>query len=241
MKKYTFSEKVGKETAKWEIVAETLEDAQLQLIEKLEAERGTPILKVGLPDYIEPIDTPVDLTFKTYNITFRPDPDNKDVEETITYKALSLNSAEGQFLEDYPEQAGKPRETHMPLSNYAVERENEKFAETPDKDDNTASSSGSSTPKRDYTAYLTNLFNNSTQYVKLFTILLFGVIGLDLLITAILGKEQSFGVIDNITAITNESEGLSGVIVLFLVYFLFIRSEKTKKTDQKWNKTARMA
>ena len=240
MKKYTFSEKVGKETTKWEIVAETLEEAQTQLTTTLEQERKTPLVGVGLPDYIEPIDPPTDLTLKTFNITFRPTDDEKT--ETITYKAMSMKSASEKFLEDFPEQEGQYRETHSPLSNYAIDAENEKIAENPTDDNNTASSSGSSsTPKRDYTAYLTNLFNNSTQYVKLFTILLFGVIGLDLLITAILGKEQSFGVIDNITAITNESEGLSGVIVLFLVYFLFIRSEKTKKTDQKWNKTARMA
>lgn len=237
MKKYVFSEKVGKKTTKWEIVAETLEEAQTQLTAKLEQERDTPLVGVGLPDYIEPIDPPTDLTLKTYHITFRPDPDNKDVEETITYKALSLDSAEGQFLEDYPEQAGKARETHLPLSNYAVDEENEKNAENPTAEDNntnnTSSGSNNNTPKQDYTAYLTNLFTNITQYVKLFTFLLFGVIGLDLLITALLGKDQSFGVLNNIIAITNSSEGLSGVIVLFLVYFLFIRSEKPKNTTKK--------
>ena len=217
MKKYTFSERVGKKTTKWEIVAETLEDAQLQLIEKLEAERGTPLLNVGLPDYIEPIDPPADVTLKTYNITFRPDPDEADISETITYKAQSLNSAEGQFLEDYPEQAGKARETHMPLSNYAVDRENEKNSEKP------------KTFFNPFGIGMTNLFKKVITYVKLSTMLLFGIVAIDLLVTAILGKGSSLGVIDNITVILGQSEGLSGIIVLFLLYFLFIRSESTTK------------
>jgi hypothetical protein len=228
MKKYFFSQKVDNKVTKHEIVAETLDEAYKELM-------ILGYAKPFLPDYVEPIDAPDDLELKTYNVSYYAD--GKDAHDgittTITYKAISSKSVEEQFLEDFPDQREKPREIHMPLGNYAVDRENAKIAENPTNDDNTASSSGSSTPKRDYTAYLTNLFTKSTQYVKLSTILLFGVIGLDLLITAILGKEQSFGVIDNITAILNHSEGLSGVIVLFLVYFLFIRSGKTKKTDKK--------
>jgi hypothetical protein len=216
MKKYTFSERVGKKTTKYEIVAETLEDAQVQLIEKLEAERGTPLLNVGLPDYIEPIDPPTDVTLKTYHITFSPDEDSEETE-TITYKAQSLFAGEGKFLEDFPEQAGKPREIHLPLSNNAVDRENEKKSENP------------KTPSNPFAIRMTNLFKNVTTYVKLFTMLLFGIIAIDLLVTAIFGKGSSLGVIDNITVILGQSEGLSGIIVLFLLYFLFIRSESTTK------------
>lgn len=208
MKKYTFSEKVGKKTTKWEIVAETLEDAQLQLIKKLEEERGTPLVNVGLPDYIEPIDPPTDLTFKTYNITFRPDPDNKDVSETITYKALSLNSAEGQFLEDYPEQAGKARETHMPLSNYAVDRENEEKAAKPIQD----------------------IFSKSIEWIKLFTTMLLGLIGLGLVSSALFGIDGGFGIVENISTLVSSLGGLVGLIVLFLVYYLFIRSGDKEKS-----------
>ena len=143
MKKYIFSEKVGKKTHRYEIVADSLEDAQAQVAEKLEIERGINVVDVGLPDYIEPIDHPADITLKTYNITFRPDPDNYDETETVTYKALSLNSAEGQFLDDYPEQAGKYRETHMPSSNYEVDRKNaESTVETSDDKEEVTKTNG---------------------------------------------------------------------------------------------------
>jgi len=216
MKKYTFSEKVGKKTTKYEIVAETLEEAQMQLTEKIETERGTPLLGVGLPDYIEPIDPPTDITLKTYNITYCPDDDSEETE-TITYKAQSLFAAEGKFLEDFPLQAGKPREVHLPLSNYAVDRENEKKSEKP------------KSPFNPFGIRMTNLFKNVTSYVKLFTMLLFGIIAIDLLVTAIFGKGSSLGVIDNITVILGQSEGLSGIIVLFLLYFLFIKREARDK------------
>ena len=208
MKKYTFSERVGKKTTKWEIVAETLEDAQLQLIEKLEAERGTPLLNVGLPDYIEPIDPPADVTLKTYNITFRPDPDEADISETITYKAQSLNSAEGQFLEDYPEQAGKARETHMPLSNYAVDRENEEKAAKPTQD----------------------IFSKSIEWIKLFTTMLLGLIGLGLVSSALFGIDGGFGIVENISTAVSSLGGLVGLVVLFLIYYLFIRCGDKEKS-----------
>ena len=217
MKKYIFSEKVGKKTTKYEIVAETLEEAQLQLSEKLETESGRNIIGVGLPDYVEPTDPPTDVTLKTFNITFSPDEDSEETE-TVTYKALSLNSAEGQFLEDFPDQAGRARETHSPLSNYAVDRENEKNLGVPLETSETSD---------------TSLFGTAIIYIKSFTLLLFGVIGIDLLITAILGKDSSFGVLTNITNIIGTSEGLSGIVVVFLVYFLFIRNGASKTTDQK--------
>jgi hypothetical protein len=215
MKKYIFSEKVGKKVTKYEIIAETLEDAQKQLTAKLEAERDTPLLSVGLPDYIEPIDSPTDLTFKTFNITYRPDPDNKDVSETITYKALSLNSAEGQFLEDFPEQAGKARETHMPLSNYAVDRENAK--------------------KKDYlgnifhdpeAGFFDKIFGQAKSWAKLFTSFFVSLIGLGIVSSILFGIDGGFGVVDNISTLLTNFNGLTGLIVLFLIYFLFIRSGK---------------
>ena len=218
MKKYTFSERVGKKTTKWEIVAETLEDAQLQLIKKLEEERGTPLVNVGLPDYIEPIDPPTDLTFKTYNITFWPDPDDKDSSETITYKALSLNSAEGQFLEDYPEQAGKARETHMPLSNYAVDRENEE------------KKNQSNVPGVLDMGVYGNLFSKTTAWIKLFTTLFLGLIGLGLVSAALFGVDGGFGIVENISQLVSSLGGLVGLIVLFLVYYLFIRCGDKGKT-----------
>jgi hypothetical protein len=213
MKKYIFSEKVGKKTTKYEIIAETLEEAQTQLTAKLEAERDTPLLSVGLPDYIEPIDPPTDLTFKTFNITYRPDPDDKDKSETITYKALSLNSAEGQFLEDFPEQAGKPRETHMPLGNYAIDRENAK--------------------KKDYLGnifhdpelgFFDKIFGQAKSWAKLFTSFFVSLIGLGIVSSILFGIDGGFGVVTNISNLLAEFQGLTGLILIFLVYFLFIRS-----------------
>lgn len=246
MKKYTFSEKVGKKTTKWEIVAETLEDAQVQLLDKLEAERGKPLVSVGLPDYIEPIDTPTDLTFKTYNITFWEDPADDDKSTTLTYKALSLNSAEGQFLEDYPDQAGRKRETHMPLSNYAVDRENkekenkivttesEKLQEELEPIDMTTTNTTQTTqePPTDESklGFFDKIFEHAKAWAKLFTSFFVSLIGLGIVSSILFGIDGGFGVVTNISNLLAEFQGLTGLIVIFLVYFLFIRSGDGEKT-----------
>tara|TARA_Y100000588_G_C14216978_1_gene909256 strand:+ start:1048 stop:1707 length:660 start_codon:yes stop_codon:yes gene_type:complete len=219
MKKYIFSEKVGKKIRKYEIVAETLADAQKQLLSNS--------VEVSLPDYIEPIDPPTDLTLKTYNITFRPDPDDKDVSETITYKALSLDSAEGRFLEDFPEQAGKARETHMPLSNYAVDRENESVENTA-TESSVAEDAGNG-PKKSV-PHFSVLFSSATAWARLFTTLFVSLIGLGLVSSVLFGIDGGFGVVDNIKNLLADFDGLTGLIVLFLVYFLFIRSGQEEKT-----------
>ena len=248
MKKYTFSEKVGKKTTKYEIVAETLEEAQKQLTAKLETEMGRNIIGVGLPDYIEPIDPPTDLTFKTFNITYRPDPDNKNKSETITYKALSLDSAEGQFLEDFPEQAGRARETHMPLSNYAVDRENakkkdylgnifhdpegstesEKLQEELEPIDMTTTKETPTTPEPPLKN--NGMFATATSVAKLFTTLFISLIGLGLVSSVLFGVDGGFGIVTNIKNLLGEADGLTGLILIFLVYYLFIRSDGREKT-----------
>ena len=218
MKKYTFSERVGKKTTKYEIVAETLEEAQTQLTAKLEAERDTPLLSVGLPDYIEPIDPPTDLTLKTFNITFRPVPGIDGPKETVTYKAMSLNSAEGQFLEDFPDQAGQYRETHMPLGNYAVDRENaekEKIAEESTDDE---------------LGFFDKIFGQAKSWAKLFTSFFVSLIGLGIVSSILFGIDGGFGVVANISNLLAEFQGLTGLILIFLVYFLFIRSGEEEKT-----------
>jgi len=247
MKKYIFSEQVGKKTTKYEIVAETLEEAQTQLAGKLETIRGINVVGVGLPDYIEPIDPPTDLTLKTFNITYRPDPDDDD-SETITYKALSLNSAEGQFLEDFPEQAGQSRETHMPLGNYAIDRENakvkdylgnifhdpeartesEKLQDELEPIDEYTTKEGRMSPEQPVKN--NGMFATATAYVKLFTSFLVGLIGLGLVASVLFGGAGGFGVVENISALVSSLQGLAGLVVLFLVYFLFIRSGHEKKS-----------
>jgi hypothetical protein len=218
VKKYTFSEKTGKKVTKYEIVAETLTEAQMLLAEKLETIKGINVVGVGLPDYIEPIDPPTDLTLKTFNITYRPDKDVHDDTETVTYKALSLNSAEGQFLEDFPDQAGQYRETHMPLSNYAVDRENEE------------KKNQSNIPGVLDMGVYGNLFTKTTAWVKLFTTLFLGLIGLGLVSAALFGIDGGFGMVENISTLVSSLGGLTGLIVLFLVYYLFIRCGDKEKT-----------
>ena len=142
---------------------------------------------------------------KIFNITFRPDPDNPDETETVTYEAKSLDSAQGKFLNDYPDQAGEYRETHMPLSNYAE-----------DTVDNKHSYNG--------------IFKKVTVWVKLLTALLFGLIGLDLVVTVLFGIDNAFGVVTNISNLLGTVPALSGLGVIFLVYFLFIRSGDEKKS-----------
>jgi hypothetical protein len=242
MKKYIFSEKVGKKVTKYEIIAETLEEAQKQLTAKLEVERDTPLLSVGLPDYIEPIDPPANVTLKTFNITFRPDPDNYDETETITYKALSLNSAEGQFLEDYPDQAGQYRETHMPLSNYAVDRENaknktsvatesEKLQEELEPIDMTTPKEGRMTSTdNSELGFFDKIFGQAKSWAKLFTSFFVSLIGLGIVSSILFGIDGGFGVVDNISTLLTNFNGLTGLIVLFLIYFLFIRSGQEDKT-----------
>ena len=242
MKKYIFSEKVDKKTTKYEIVAETLTEAQEQLAVQLETIRGINVVGVGLPDYIEPIDPPTDVTLKTFNITYRPDPDNHDETETITYKAQSMTSAEGQFLEDYPDQAGRYRETHSPLSNYAVDRENakikstesEKLQEELEPIDMTTTDTTQTTHKpptdESEIGFFDKIFAQTKSWVTLFTTLFLGLIGLGLVSATLFGVDGGFGIVENISVLVSSLGGLTGLVVLFLVYYLFIRCGDKGKT-----------
>ena len=220
MNKYIFSRELGKETEKFEILAEDLEDALSQLKEL--------VGDVFTPDYVEPTE-PADLKLKTFNITYWPDPDD-DETDTITYAAKDLQSATGKFIADFPEQAGKQRETHSPLSNYAVDAENEESSVETSSESVVESSDKSTetTEKVPASVIFAELFTKVTDWVKLVTVLLFSFIGLDLVAAALFGPEQSLGVVENITTLLANNNGLGGLIVLFLVYFLFIRNVKKK-------------
>ena len=79
---------------------------------------------------------------KTYNITYRPDADNRYNTETVTYQADSMNEAKLMFYAEYPEQEKEDYlEIHSPLENYAIDRENEKLAETSNNDNDTTTDS----------------------------------------------------------------------------------------------------
>jgi len=83
---------------------------------------------------------------KTYNITYRPDADNRYKTETVTYQANDMNEAKLQFYAEYPEQENEAYlEIHSPLSNYTIDRENEKSAETSTTDGDTTSTTTTTT------------------------------------------------------------------------------------------------
>ena len=68
---------------------------------------------------------------KTFNVTYRPDADNRYNTKTVTYKAESMKAAERMFYKEHPEQKEQHYlEIHSPLSNYAINAENEKIQYT---------------------------------------------------------------------------------------------------------------
>ena len=75
---------------------------------------------------------------KTYNVTYRPDENNRYKTETITYQANDMKEAEALFHAEHPEYKNNKQrhlEIHSPLENYAIDRENEKIAETQNNND----------------------------------------------------------------------------------------------------------
>ena len=155
---------------------------------------------------------------KTFSITYRPDPDDKDKTVTVTYEAEDMQEAQGMFLVDYPDQAGQYRETHSPLSNYADDQENAES--TVDKDNDKTS-----------TGLFDRLFNSATSWAKLFTTLFISLIGLGIVASVLFGVDGGFGVVENIKTLLSEFQGLTGLVVIFLVYFLFIKNgDEEEKT-----------
>ena len=224
MKKYVFSEKVNKKVTKHEIVAETLKEAQAEIA----AANSETISE--LPIYIEPIDNPNDLELKTYNISYYAS--NEDALEgiltTITYKATSMKSAEGKFLEDFPDQAGNYRETHSPLSNYAVDRKN---AETQNNNDTTNNSNTTTNtiptiPMKKFN--ILNAFKLVNEYVYHITMLIVGLIPLLLLGVILFGDNFFLGnvVVYNIQNILDSMGGFVGIITLILIVTVFHKFHK---------------
>ena len=150
---------------------------------------------------------------KTYNITYRPDADNRYNTESVTYKADSIEEAKKKFYEEYPEQKDADYlEIHSPLSNYAVDRENEKSAET-----------SNDTNMKKFN--ILNIFKSVNEYVKEITMLLVGIIPLLLLGVVIFGDDFFLGniVVYNIQNILNSMAGFVGLITLILIVYFFQR------------------
>ena len=63
-----------------------------------------------------------------YNITFRPDPEKKEITTRISYEAVSQEAALEIFFNDHPEQKEAAyREIHEPLENYRIREDIKQF------------------------------------------------------------------------------------------------------------------
>ena len=150
---------------------------------------------------------------KTYNITYRPDPDNRYNDVTVTYKADSIEEAKLKFYKEFPSQKNADYlEIHSPLENYAIDRENQKLAETQNN-----------TNMKKFN--ILNIFKSVNEYVKEITMLLVGIIPLLLLGVVIFGDDFFLGniVVYNIQNILDSMAGFVGLITLILIVYFFQR------------------
>ena len=150
---------------------------------------------------------------KTYNITYRPDPDNKYNDVTVTYKADSIEEAKLKFYKEFPSQKNADYlEIHSPLENYAIDRENQKLAETQNN-----------TNMKKFN--ILNIFKSVNEYIKEITMLLVGIIPLLLLGVVIFGDDFFLGnvVVYNIQNILDSMAGFVGLITLILIVYFFQR------------------
>lgn len=155
---------------------------------------------------------------KTYNITYRPNADDRDNTTTVTYKANSPDEAQELFYADYPEQKERTYiEIHSPLSNYQVDRDNQKIAETPNND----------TMKK---LNILSIFKTVNEYVQQITMLIIGLIPLLLLGVVIFGDDFFLGnvVVYNIQNILDSMAGFVGIVTLILIVYFYSRTTQSK-------------
>ena len=150
---------------------------------------------------------------KTYNVTYRPNENNRYKTETITYQANDMKEAEALFHAEHPEYKNNKQrylEIHSPLSNYAVDRENQKIAETPN-DINMKKFN------------ILNIFKTVNEYVYHITMLIVGLIPLLLLGVVLFGDDFLLGniVVYNIQNILDSMAGFVGIITLILIVTVF--------------------
>ena len=165
---------------------------------------------------------------KTYNVTYRPDESNRYKTETITYQANDMKEAEALFHAEHPEyKSNKTRylEIHSPLSNYEVDRDNEKIAETPTDNNNTTTTTSTTTttiPTMKKFNIL-NTFKLVNEYVYHITMLIVGLIPLLLLGVVLFGDNFFLGniVVYNIQNILDSMGGFVGIITLILIVTVF--------------------
>ena len=155
---------------------------------------------------------------KTYNITYREHEGNPISVKTVTYKANSSEEAEELFYADYPEQRERTYiEIHSPLSNYQIDRDNQKIAEIP-KDTNMKKIN------------ILNVFKTVNEYVQQITMLIIGLIPLLLLGVVIFGDDFFLGnaVLWNIQNILDSMAGFVGIVTLILIVYFYSRTTQSK-------------
>lgn len=158
------------------------------------------------------------MKLKTYNITYRPDAENRYNTITVTYKAKDMSEAKKKFYKDYPEQENEVYfEIHSPLSNYAIDRDNQKIAERPN-DTNMKKIN------------ILNVFKTVNEYVQQITMLIIGLIPLLLLGVVIFGDNFFLGnvVVYNIQNILDSMAGFVGLITLILIVYFYSRTTQSK-------------
>ena len=227
MKKYFFSEKVGKKVTKHEIVAETLQEAYDELL----------ILgyeKPFLPDYVEPIDAPDHLELKTFTISYYASTSDavESILTPITYKAISMKSAEGKFLEDFPDQAGNYRECHQGAWKFAaVNRKNAETKTNDNTSNNDTTTDAIHQPTGMKKLNIKSVFTTVNDYVRLLTMLLIGLIPLLLLGVVLFGDNFFLGnvVVHNIQNLLDSMAGFVGIVTLLLIVYFYTRLDKKEK------------
>lgn len=185
---------------------------------------------------------------KTFNITFREDPENPYSTKTVTYSAKNTKDAKKLFYKDYPEQKKQVYlEIHSPLSNYEVEEHNRKIdeqdatgydlanydpkehwdnpPETTEEDNNNTTTTTTDTTTT--TSKFTDIqasFQILHVYMKSIVLLLVGIIALSLVISAVFGPNTPFySVVENIGNIVSNINNFSGfLVVMGLTAFLTI-------------------
>lgn len=173
---------------------------------------------------------------KTYNITYRPNADDRDNTITVTYKADSMDEAKIKFYDEYPEQKlADYFEIHSPLSNYQVDRDNQKIAETPndnnDDTNTTTTNSNDAIHQNDMKKLnILNVFKTVNEYVQQLTMLIIGLIPLLLLGVVIFGDDFFLGnvVLWNIQNILDSMAGFVGIVTLILIVYFYSRTTKSK-------------
>lgn len=168
---------------------------------------------------------------KTYNITYRPDPDNQYNNVTITYQADSIEEAKSKFYKEFPSQKDADYlEIYSPLSNSQIDRDNEKITETPNNNDSISNSNTNNTnnvPRHSMKKInILNVFKTVNEYVQQITMLIIGLIPLLLLGVVIFGDNFFLGnaVLWNIQNILDSMTGFVGIVTLILIVYFYSRT-----------------